>query len=472
MERRILIGALIAAVGQLVGSRVGGRSPMDYDSAMIRAALPLIALSLPAAPLLAQARRADSLTAPERAVVRWTEDHRAEAESLLERLVNQNSGTLNLAGVRAVGDILRREFDQLGFQTRWVDGTPFGRAGHLIAEHPGSGPRLLLIGHLDTVFEPDHPFQKFERIDSVTARGPGIIDMKGGDVIIVQALKALAAAGLLDRLAVTVVMTGDEEQPGEPRALARESLIAAARGAAAAIGFEDGSGDPTKAVVTRRGFTGWTLTVTGKAAHSSQIFQPEVGAGAVFEAARVLDQFRRRLAGERLLTFNPGLALGGTAAELDSGGVRGTAAGKTNVVAERMVVKGELRTISAEQLARTKKAMEEIVAASLPRTHATIEFADGYPPLAPSPGNDRLLGVIDRVSRDLGFHPVAGTDPLRAGAADVSFTAGIVPMAIDGIGLAGRDDHSAGETADLGLLPYLIARAAIFLHRVGGGPKA
>jgi glutamate carboxypeptidase len=135
--------------------------------------------------------------------------------------VNINSGTMNFAGVRRVGDAFRAELDALGFTTRWVDGAGFNRAGHLVAERTGRGPRLLLIGHLDTVFEPRSPFQKFERLSDTTARGPGIIDMKGGNVIIVEALRALKTAGALDRLSITVVMHGDEEDAGRrsrPRA--------------------------------------------------------------------------------------------------------------------------------------------------------------------------------------------------------------------------------------------------------------
>src|SRR6476659_10038476 len=143
---------------------------------------------------------------PERAVSSFIDAHNTEALALLEKVVNINSGSMNLPGVRSVGDVFRAEFDALGFKTTWVDGAPFKRAGHLVADHPGHGPRILLIGHLDTVFEPDSPFQKFERIDARTARGPGVIDMKGGDVIIVQALKALQATGQLKSMNVIVVM--------------------------------------------------------------------------------------------------------------------------------------------------------------------------------------------------------------------------------------------------------------------------
>src|SRR5688500_4831178 len=127
-----------------------------------------------------------SLTPPERAMASFIDANQAEAVALLERAVNINSGTQNLEGVRKVGALFRAEFDALGFTTTWVNQDEVSRAGHLVAERKGSGgPKVLLIGHLDTVFEPDSPFQKFERLDGNTARGPGIIDMKGGNVIIV-----------------------------------------------------------------------------------------------------------------------------------------------------------------------------------------------------------------------------------------------------------------------------------------------
>src|SRR5262249_40710951 len=140
-----------------------------------------------------------------------------------------------------------------------------------------------LIGHLDTVFEPSSPFQKYEMVNDSTAKGPGIIDMKGGDVIILHALTALKDAGQLDRMNVAVVMTGDEEDSGTPRDIARAALVAEAQGAVAALGFEDGAADPRTAVVSRRGAGSWTVVTTGTPAHSSQIFKPEVGAGAVYE---------------------------------------------------------------------------------------------------------------------------------------------------------------------------------------------
>jgi glutamate carboxypeptidase len=431
---------------------------------VVRHAAPLLALAL-AMPAGAQARRT-SLSPAERVVARTVDAEYTRTLALLQRIVDINSGTMNFAGVRRVADVLRAELDSLGFTTRWIDGASFHRAGHLVAEHLGPGPKLLLIGHLDTVFEPSSPFQHFERLNDSTARGPGVIDMKGGDVIIVAALRALRAAGLLDSLNVTVVYDGDEEDAGTPLGEARRALMDAAQGAVAAIGFEDGPGDPHVAVIARRGDESWTLRASGTPAHSSQIFTPDVGAGAVYEVSRVLSEFYRKLAGEPYLTFNPGLALGGTTVALDSTAIRGSAEGKTNVVAAEMTVTGDLRTISPEQLAHAKQAMQSIVGRHLPHTTATLTFDPGYPPMAPTPGNRQLLALYDRASRDLGLWPVTAADPAKAGAADVSFVAALVPMKIDGVGLSGHDDHTTGETADLSMLPVQTKRAAILLHRL------
>jgi glutamate carboxypeptidase len=407
-----------------------------------------------------------SLSGVEPAIVRAVDAGNAAALALLERAVNINSGTRNLEGVRQVGALFRAEFDALGFETRWIDGSSWGRAGHLVAERRGAGPRLLLIGHLDTVFEKDRPFQKFVRIDERTARGPGIIDMKGGDVIIVAALKALKAAGALERLNVIVVMTGDEEAVGAPLEKAREALAAAASGVRAAIGFEDGPADPRLAVTARRSSSRWELQVAGTPAHSSQVFRSDVGYGAIFEASRILNGFRERLAGEPHLTFNPGVILGGTSVEFDEARSGGGAAGKSNVVAERARVTGDLRALSKAQLEAARAAMREIAGRSLPGTSATLTFEDGYPPMAPGDGNARLLALYNQVSEDLGLGPVTAVDPDRAGAADISFIAERVPMALDGVGLSGRDDHTANETADLTTLPTQTTRAALLLYRL------
>ncbi len=412
--------------------------------------------------------RAEPLTATERKISAAVDRGVPESLVFLERVVDVNSGTMNFAGVAEVGRMFRAEFERLGFTTRWVDGAPFERAGHLVAERRGRSAdlRVLLIGHLDTVFEADSPFQRFQRLDDSTAAGPGVIDMKGGNVVMLLALRALAEAGRLDRLDVTAVLTGDEEKSGRPLDLARRDLIAAADHADLAIGFEDGAGDPKTAVIARRGSSSWTLRTGGRAAHSSQIFREGVGSGSVFEAARFLAAIHDSLSVERYLTFNPGVVVGGTTIGYSAEEGRGTAFGKTNVVAESTVVAGDLRALSLEQREQAKAAMRRIVARHLPGTGAELEFDDGYPPLAPIPGNQRLLDEFDRASRDLGFGPVAAVDPSRAGAADVSFTAGRVEGAIDGIGLMGDGGHTVREVADLRTLPMNAKRIAVMLSRL------
>jgi glutamate carboxypeptidase len=413
-------------------------------------------------------------------LVEQIDANNANATKLLEQLVNINSGTMNLAGVKAVGDTLAAEFKQLGFSTRWEDGKSFARAGHLIAEHHGtpsdnggdngsntnSAPRLLLIGHLDTVFEPSSPFQRYELLPNNQAKGPGIIDMKGGNVIILEALRALKAVGELDRMDITVVMTGDEELSGRPLTRSKKALIDAAEYADIALGFENGDGKPTTANVSRRGSIGWTLSIKGKPAHSSQVFREDIGPGAIYEAARILNRFYTDLRNEDLLTFNPGKILGGTTVTHDKQTSSGTVYGKNNVVAESALVTGDIRAISEEQLARVKAKMTDIVAQSYPHTQATITFSDGYPAMAPTAGNQRLLGIYSQISEDLGYGKVVAVNPLRAGAADVSFTADQVDMAIDGLGMGGTGAHTVKEIGDMNTLAQQAKRAAVLMLRL------
>jgi glutamate carboxypeptidase len=389
-------------------------------------------------------------------------------QDLLVQVVNVNSGTMNFEGVRRVADLLAPEFEALGFKTRWVDGTAWNRAGHLIAERSGSGsgPHVLLIGHLDTVFEADSPFQRYEALSDSIARGPGVSDMKGGDVVMLLALRALEETGALDRFTFTVMLSGDEEKAGTPLELARRDLREAAERADVAIGFEDGDDDPRTAVVARRGAVSWKLRTSGRPSHSSQVWSDEVGSGAVYEAARILNAFHETLRGEPFLTLNPGLILGGTTVDYDPEHNRGSAFGKTNVVAESTWVAGDLRTLSLEQLDDAKSRMQAIVDAHAPRTGAVLTFSDGYPPLAPTEGNRKLLDLFDGASRDLGSGPVTAVDPAKAGAADISFTAGLVEMAMDGVGLMGSGGHTVEETGDLRTLPIQAKRTAVTLLRL------
>lgn len=400
------------------------------------------------------------------AVVKAEKAHRA----LLKQLVNINSGTHNHAGVKAVADVISPWFEQLGFKTEWYDGAAFNRAGHLLASRGSTGPKILLIGHLDTVFAADDAFQQWQLLPDGRVKGPGITDMKGGNVVMLLALQALAAAGQLDRVQIRVVLAGDEEARGEPLDKAVAPLLDAGDWADIALGFEDGDSNPATAVVARRGSANWTLTVTGKPAHSSQIFRDDIGAGAIYEMARVLEAFRTQLAGDPLLTFNPGYVLGGTDVEMTDAS-RGRAFGKANVIAANAQVEGDLRAISPASQRAAWDKMQAIAADSLPHTASVFRYQERYPPMAPTPGNHALLAIYSQASQDLGYGEVVAVDPRRAGAADISFVAARVDMALDGLGLMGEGGHTPDEIADMGTLVSQSQRAALLIYRLAGSAR-
>ncbi|OQD42166.1 peptidase M20 [Croceivirga radicis] len=409
---------------------------------------------------------AQKLTRIEKKIVATVAQNNTDALQFLEKVVNINSGTLNLKGVQKVGEVFGTAFTDIGFETNWIPmPEEMNRAGHLFAETKGSkGKKLLLVGHLDTVFEEDSPFQTFTMVTDSTAHAPGGNDMKGGDVIVLYALKALRENGLLDDAQIIVAFTGDEESTGSPLELSRKDLINAAKRSDIALGFETSTGF-NYATVARRGSSGWEVNVTGKRAHSSGIFNERVGAGAIFEMSRILHQFYTDVKGEDLLTFNPGVLLGGTFVNFDPKTGKGDAFGKTNVVSQTAMVKGGLRFISEEQKERARAKMREIVGQNLPQTSATVRFTDSYPAMQPTAGNKELLKTLNTVSLALGQGEVVAYDPGKRGAADVSFIAEYVDC-LDGLGTMGTGAHTPEETVNLNTFEALTKRTAILIYRL------
>lgn len=387
--------------------------------------------------------------------------------ALLEKLVNQNSGSMNIAGVTAVGDMIRPELEALGFKVEWKPMAAVKRAGHIIATHKGKAgtKRLLLIGHLDTVFEADSPFQTFVRKGN-EAEGPGVGDDKGGMVVMLSALRAMQAVGTLKDANIEIVLTGDEEDAGDPISISRADLIAAGKRADAALDFEGLAVEDGKDMgsIARRSSNSWTLSATGKSGHSSRIFSEAAGDGAIYELARIITAFRRELP-EPNLTFNVGLIGGGQSADVDKDGVRIAVTGKTNIIPPIAVAKGDFRTLSQEQTDRVQEKMIRIVAAHSPGTDAKISFEQGYPPMAPTPGNTALLAKLNGVNADLGLPEMPALDPLKRGAGDISFVAADVDGLV-GLGTASRGDHAPGETADLSSIKRQAKRAAILMTRL------
>ncbi len=408
---------------------------------------------------------AQKLSRAEKKIIKSVESNNDQAIAFLEQVVNINSGTMNHEGVREVGKVFSDQFDKIGFQTRWISmPDSVNRAGHLFAETQGNkGKKLLLIGHLDTVFEKDSPFQTFQREGNM-AYGPGANDMKGGNVIVLFALKALQENGLLDDAQIVVAFTGDEESTGKPLSVSRKDLIEAAKRSDIALGFETSTGF-NNATVARRGSSGWLLEVTGKRAHSSGVFSDRVGAGAIFETSRILNAFYEEVRGEEFLTFNPGIILGGTSLDFDAANSKGDAFGKSNVVSQTVVVKGGLRFISEEQKERAREKMRKIVTVNLPQTSAKITFIDSYPAMGPTEGNQALLTIFNQVSLDLGQGAVEAYDPGRRGAADVSFVAEYVDC-LDGLGTMGKGAHTPNESVNLDTVEDLTKRTAILIYRL------
>lgn len=400
-------------------------------------------------------------------MIRTVDAEQQRTIDMLQRWVDQNSGSHNLAGVRAVRDMVQPEFRQLGFKTEWIDMKDAGRAGHLVARHVGSrtGKRLLLIAHLDTVFEPDSPFQRWTR-EGDTAHGPGSGDDKGGIAVIVAALRAMQAAGTLKNANITVFMTGDEEDAGDPLSISRRDLIAEGKKADAALDFEDLSVKDGRDMgsIGRRSAGSWQVTVTGRSAHSSGIGAPGVGYGAIYELARILDQFRRELPEDKL-TYNVGLIGGGQSAKLDADQIRLEATGKTNIVASTAVARGDLRAISEDQIARTQQKMRAIVAQSLPGAKAEISFEGRYPPMPPTAANRTLLTQLNAVNADMGLPPMGELDPAERGAGDISFVAKDVSGLV-GLGPASEGSHTAKEAVDVPSIFKQAKRAAILMSRL------
>ena len=416
--------------------------------------------------LIAQLSFAQKLSKTEEKIIKQVRLLNEESIDFLEKVVNINSGTLNLEGVKEVGDIFRNEFDAIGFDTHWIDmPEDMNRAGHLFASIKGTkGKRLLLIGHLDTVFEKNSPFQAFEQINDSMAYGPGANDMKGGDVIVLFALKALSKLNLLHKSTITVAFTGDEESTGKPLSISRKELIEAAKESDVALGFETATGF-NNATIARRGASGWKVEVEGVRAHSSGVFSKHTGAGAIFEMSRILHRFYNEVRGEEYLTFNPGNLMGGTFVDYDAKASGGTVFGKTNVVAQKAIVHGGLRFISEEQKENARAKMRAIVAENLPQTKAKITFTDSYPAMRPTAGNQMVLDELNKISLALGQGGVSAYDPGRRGAADISFVADYVD-GLDGLGTMGRGAHTLQETVNLKTINDLIQRTALLIYRL------
>ena len=408
---------------------------------------------------------AQSLTKVEEQIISAVDANMSATIQLLKESVNINSGTFNVKGVKKVADMYGKELTALGFTVEWITmPDSLKRAGHLVAYKKGKkGKKLFLIGHLDTVFEPDMPPNPFTMLNDSTATGQGVNDMKGGDVMMIAALKSLHKQGLLDDVSITIYMTGDEENAGHPREISRGDFINRAKQHDIALGYETASNMGIVATA-RRGASDWQLEVEAKQAHSSGVFG-NAGYGSIYEAARIITEFRDKLSTEQYLTFNPGLFIGGSEVNYDFANQKGDASGKTNIISPKTVVIGDLRFLSEQQKENARYAMRQIVSKNLPGTKATITFRDGIPSMPPTAGNEALVGLVNKVSLDLNYGAVTAGNPGSRGAGDISYVAEYLDC-IDGLGASGKGAHAPGETINLYEYPKLIKRSALLIYRL------
>jgi glutamate carboxypeptidase len=440
----------------------------------IAAALLLVASGTCA---LAQSQASASQIAPvEQVMINSVDAQTPAATALLEKLVNINSGTMNLQGVVAVKDVVMPQIEALGFKTQWVPMENLTqRAGDLVAEHscPAGtskcGKRLLLIGHLDTVFEPNSSFQKYSIVpgtDGKVATGPGVNDMKGGLVVMLTALQAMKAASVLDNTEIRIVLSGDEERHGDPISISRRDMINAAKQSDVALEFEPGAMVDGKEMqsISRRSALTWKLETSGRSGHSSQIFTERMGYGAIYELVRILDAFRKELK-EPGLTYNVGLVLGGSTAEMNASATGGSATGKNNVVSPVAIAFGDMRTLDNEQTPRVQAKMQAIVSEHLPKTGATITFGEGYPAMAPTDASRAVVTQLNEVNAALGYPAMAEMDSMLRGAGDIAFVAPYVPGLV-GTGVMGEGAHAEGETVFLDSIPKQAKRMALLMYRL------
>jgi len=275
----------------------------------------------------------------------------------------------------------------------------------------------------------------------------------------------MQAAGTLKRANITVFLTGDEEDAGRPLAISRRDLIAEGKRADAALDFEDLAVKDALDMgsTARRSAGSWTLTVTGHSAHSAGVGADNYG--AIYDLARIIDQFRRELPEDKL-TYNVGLIGGGQTAQLDQGKIRLEATGKTNIIAATAVARGDLRAISKDQIDRVEAKMRAIVAQPLAGARAEIAFdEDIYPPMPPTQGNRAILAELNGVNHDMGLPEMGELDPSERGAGDISFVAADVD-GLAGLGPSSSGSHTAAEAVDIPSIFKQAKRAAILMSRL------
>jgi glutamate carboxypeptidase len=363
----------------------------------------------------------------------------------LEALVNIDCGSYTSEGVNRVADAVVASLEELGAEVERIphrpasDGTRLGDL--VIGRVGGDGPRLLLIGHMDTVFDAGTAAERPFRIDGDRATGPGVTDMKAGLLAGLHAIAALHEAGA--RPALTFVANPDEEI-GSPFSTVHIRELAGRHDAALVLECARANGDIVSA---RKGIADYRLTVTGRAAHAG--VEPEKGRSAVLEAAHQVIALHALNGRWPTVTVNAGVIRGGS---------------RPNVVAGRCEMEVDLRAATADAFAAASSELERLAAApTVADVRVEVETIAGHPPMEKTAASGRLVDLAVGIAADLGFEL---RDAATGGASDANTTAAAGLPPLDGLGPVGGDDHSVDEWLDVTsiaprttLLAQLIARA-------------
>jgi glutamate carboxypeptidase len=364
----------------------------------------------------------------------------------LETLVNIDSGSYSPAGVNRVADLVAGWLTELGATLERHPHAPAAGDAQLgdllIGRIAGEGVRLLLIGHLDTVFDPGTAAQRPYRVAGSRAHGPGVTDMKAGLLAGLHAVAALHAIGIRPR--ITFVANPDEEI-GSPFSTPFIRALAAEHDAALVLECARANGDIVSA---RKGIADYRITYAGRAAHAG--VEPEKGRSAILAAAHqvlALDGLNGRWP---TVTVNAGVISGGT---------------RPNVVAESCLIEVDLRAATNAEFDAAAAELVRIVAdPGIEGVRAELTRLAGHPPMEKTAGTSRLADLARAIAAEIGFDL---HDAATGGASDANTTSWAGLPTLDGLGPIGGDDHSVDEWLDLDsivprttLLAGLIASAA------------
>jgi glutamate carboxypeptidase len=366
----------------------------------------------------------------------------------LEAMVNVDCGSYSPAGVNAIADRCASRFSTNGWEVERRPHVPEGnepRLGDLVIGrlHGAGGPNIMLIGHMDTVFDDGTVAERPFRIDGDIARGPGVSDMKGGLLAGFVATEVLQEAGFDAFGTITYVCNPDEEI-GSPFSgpLIRE--MAPQHDAALVLEGARANGDIVSA---RKGITDYRIAITGRAAHAG--VEPEKGRSAVLEAAHMIVALQGLNGRWPGVTVNVGVVQGGT---------------RTNVVAERCELQVDVRSPELETLEAAEAEIERICGEhAVPDVSTDVVGHGWHRPMEKKDGAPRLVDIAIGVAGELGFDL---RDAATGGASDANTTSAAGTPTIDGLGPVGGDDHAPAEWIDLTSVVPRIALVAGIISRI------